>query len=170
MNWLQATRAVAHATVAAVITFSQKQNSSLGLKTLILFGALYLAASLVTHYLDRRNKITSPRLALPVAAPAAVAILAIVATFAGWSTYPSFRWLTVLLAAGMIVVELLLANKLGRKTVDGRDAVITAFVALALLGLFLGFNLGEVPQAGFFGAFNAILAVHLGIASTTPKK
>jgi hypothetical protein len=29
--------------------------------------------------------------------------------------------------------------------------------------------MGEVPLVGFFGAFNAILAVHLGIAATSPK-
>ena len=169
MNWLQATRAVAHATVAALITFSQAHNSELGLNSLILFGSLYLIASLGTHFLDKRNKIMSPRLGLPVIAPLVVAALAVVALTAGWKQEQSFRWLTALLALGFAVTEIYLARKVGTKTVDGRDAIITAFLSLALLGLFAGFDMGQVPLNGFFGAFHAILAVHLGIAATSPK-
>jgi hypothetical protein len=172
MNWLQATRAIAHATVAAVITFNQIHNGDFGLQTLILFGALYLAASLGTHFLDHRNKVMSARLGLPVIAPVVVAIASIFAGYAGWDPLSSFRWLTALLALGFVVTEVWLARKVGRNTPDGRDALITAFASLALLGLFAGFNMGQVPLVGFLGAFHAILAVHLGIAATTvkPKK
>jgi len=169
MNWLEATRAAAHATVASVITFSQVHNGAFGLNTLILFGALYLAASLGTHFLDRRNKMMSPRLGLPVIAPTVVAILAIFAGSAGWNQLTTFRWLTAILAAGFLITETYLARKVGMKSVDGRDAIITAFMSLALLGLFAGFNMGEVPLVGFLGAFHAILAVHLGISATSPK-
>lgn len=172
MNWLQATRAAAHATVAAVITFNQIHNGEFGLTTLILFGALYLFASLGTHFLDHRNKVISPRLGLPLIAPVIVGIAATFALTAGWNQLESFRWLTAILAAGFLVTEIWLSKKVGRKTADGRDAIITAFMSLALLGLFAGFNMGEVPLVGFLGAFHAILAVHLGIAATspTPKK
>lgn len=169
MNWLEATRAVAHATVAAVITFSQVHDGELGLNTLILFGALYFAASLGTHLLDHRNKMMSPRLGLPVIAPTVVAILATIFSFTGAGNLTTFRWLTALLAAGFVITEVWLARKVGRKSIDGRDAIITAFVSLALLGLIAGFEMGEVPLVGFFGAFHAILAVHLGISATTPK-
>jgi hypothetical protein len=169
MNWLQATRAAAHATVAAVITFSQIHNAAFGLNSLILFGALYLAASLGTHFLDRRNKVKSARLALPVIAPVIVAIAAVVAGSAGWNQLASLRWLTALLAAGFLISEVYLARKVGVKTPDGRDAIITAFMSFALLGLFAGFDMKEVPLVGFLGAFHAILAVHLGIAATSPK-
>jgi hypothetical protein len=169
MNWLEATRAAAHATVAAVITFSQVHNGPFGLNTLILFGALYLAASLGTHFLDRRNKLMSPRLRLPLIAPVVVATAATFAVFAGWNPMASFRWLTAILAVGFLVTETYLARKVGLNSVDGRDAVITAFMSLALLGLFAGFNMGEVPLVGFLGAFHAILAVHLGISATSPK-
>lgn len=169
MNWLEATRAAAHATVAAVITFSQIHDSALGLNTLILFGVLYLAASLGTHFLDHRNKVMSPRLGLPVITPVVVAVIAIFAGSAGWNQLVTFRVLTAILAAGFLITETYLARKLGMKTADGRDAVISAFMSLALLGLFAGFDMGQVPLVGFLGAFHAILAVHLGIAATSPK-
>lgn len=169
MNWLQATRAAAHATVAAVITFNQVHNSVFGLNTLVLFGALYLLASLGTHFLDHRNKVMSPRLGLPVIAPTIVAISAVFALNSNWNQLAAFRWLTAFLALGFVITEVWLANKVGRKTIDGRDAVITAFLSLALLGLFAGFDMGQVPLIGFLGAFHAILAVHLGISATTPK-
>ena len=169
MNWLQATRAVAHATVAAVITFSQVHSSELGLLTLVLFGALYLAASLGTHFLDKRNKVMSARLGLPVIAPVLVAVASAFALGAGWDQQQAFRWLTAVLALGFAATEIYLARKVGTKTADGRDAIITAFLSLALLGLFTGFDMGQVPLNGFLGAFHAILAVHLGIAATSPK-
>ena len=169
MHWLEATRAAAHATVAAVITFSQVHNGLFGLNTLILFGALYLAASLGTHFLDHRNKVMSPRLGYPLIAPMAVAVAATYAIFAGWNHLATFRWLTAILAAGFLITETLLARKVGLKSPDGKDAIITAFMSFALLGLFAGFNMGEVPLVGFLGAFHAILAVHLGISATTPK-
>ena len=170
MNWLEATRAVAHATVAAVITFNQVHNGELGMNSLILFGALYIAASLGTHLLDKRHKLMSPRLGLPVIAPTLVAITALVLVFTKVNQIVAFRWLTATLALGFVITELWLANKVGRKTADGRDAIITAFVSLALLGLTAGIDVGQVPLVGFFGAFHAILAVHLGISATSPKK
>lgn len=169
MNWLEATRAAAHATVAAVITFNQVHDGEFGLSSLSLFGALYLAASLGTHFLDHRNKVMSPRLGWPLIAPTLVAVSAVFAQLADWDQLISFRWLTALLASGFVVTEIWLANKVGRKTADGRDAVITAFLSFALFGLVLGFDMGEVPLVGFLGAFHAILAVHLGIAAATPK-
>jgi asparagine N-glycosylation enzyme membrane subunit Stt3 len=169
MNWLQATRAVAHATVAALITFTQAHNSLLGLNSLVLFGALYLAASVGTHFIDRRNKLTSARLATPLIVPVLVAIAATIALTAGWNPLQSFRWLTAVLAAGLLVSEAWLVRKAGLNPADRRDAVISGFLSLALLGLFAGFNMGQVPLVGFLGAFHAILAVHLGIAATSPK-
>ena len=168
MNWLQATRATAHAGVAAVITFNQVHSSEFGLTTLILFGALFLAASLGTHFLDHRNKVMSARLGIPVIVPTIVAIAAAFALSAGWNQLASFRWLTAILAAGFAISELWLAKKVGTKSIDGRDAIITSFMSFALLGLFAGFDMGQVPLIGFLGAFHAILAVHLGIAATTP--
>ena len=67
-----------------------------------------------------------------------------------------------------MISEVWLARKVGRKTAAGRDATFTAFMSFALLGLFAGFNMGEVPLVGFLGAFHAIVAVHLGIAAATP--
>lgn len=168
MHWLQATRAAAHATVAAVITFSQVHNGEFGLYTLILFGALYVSASLGTHFLDKRNKMTSPPMRWPLIAPVLVATAATFAIFSGWNQLNSFRWLTAILAAGFLISEVWLARKVGRKTAAGRDATFTAFMSFALLGLFAGFNMGEVPLVGFLGAFHAIVAVHLGIAAATP--
>ena len=169
MNWLQATRAAAHATVAAVITFTSVHDAEFGLTVLILFGALYLAASLGTHFLDHRNKVMSPRLGLPIIAPVVVAIAAGFAFTAGWDQIATLRLLTIFFAAGFLVTEVLLANKVGRKTQDGRDAVISAFMGLALLGLAVGFVLDPRPLIGYYGAFHAILAVHLGIAAATPS-
>jgi hypothetical protein len=168
MNWLQSTRAAAHAAVAAVITFSRIHSSEFGLNMLTLFGALYLAASLGTHFLDKRNKVMSARLGLPVIAPVVVGIAAAFALAAGWNQQESLRWLTAIFAAGFALTELWLSRKLGTKTVDGRDALISAILGFALLGLFAGFDMGRVPFIGFLGAFHAILAVHLGIAAATP--
>ena len=76
MNWLLATRAVAHGVVAIMITFAQIDNV---LNCLVLFGSLYLAASLGTTVLDRRYKLTSPSVGLPLIAPMVVATLAVAA-------------------------------------------------------------------------------------------
>ncbi len=169
MNWLQATRATAHAGVAAVITFSRTHSSEFGLNMLALFGALYLAASVGTHFLDKRHKVMSARLGVPLIAPVVVGVAAVFAIGAGWNQESSLRWLTAIFAAGFAGTELWLSRKLGTQTVDGRDALISAVLGFALLGLFAGFDMGRVPFIGFLGAFHAILAVHLGIAATTPK-
>jgi len=170
MNWLAATRAVAHATVAAVITFSQVHNGELGLRTLILFGVLYLAASLGTHLLDNRNKVMSLRLALPTIAPVITAIVAIVAVFTNLPALATFRWLVVALTLSFALIEFALYRKFGKKSSDGLDALIAGVASIAMFGIAAGINTGEVPLIGFFGAFNVILAVHLGIVATTPKK
>lgn len=170
MNWLQATRATAHATVAAVITFSRFHSGTQGLQTLMLFGVLYLAASLGTHLLDHRHKLMTARISVPVIAPVVTALAALAVSFTSLDPVQSFRWLTAFLALGFTVTELWLAKKVGRKSVDGRDATITAFAALALLILMVAFDMGKVPMVGFFGAFHAILAVHLGISAASPKK
>ena len=170
MNWLLATRAVSHATVAAVITFNPVHNGALGITSLALFGVLYFAASLGTHLLDKRNRLTSPSLGLPLIAPILVATLAVISTTANVNQLLAFRWLTALLMLGFVISELVVAKKVGRKTLQGREAVITAVASIIMLGLAIGIDVGEVPLIGFFGAFNAILAVHLGISAATPKK
>ena len=169
MNSLLATRAAAHATVAAVITFSSLHDGALGINSLILFGALYFAASLGTHLLDRRFKLMSARIALPVIAPVVVAVLALIANFTGHQDLTTFRILVGLLMLGFVVTELIHAQKVGRKTLDGREAVITAVASAIMLGIALEVD-GPIPMVGFFGAYHAILAVHLGISSATPKK
>lgn len=170
MNSLLATRAAAHAAVAAVITFSALHNGELGINSLILFGALYFAASLGTHLLDRRFKLMSARLSLPVIAPTFVGVLAVIAKFTGHQELITFRILVGLLMLGFVITELLHAKKVGRKTLDGKEAVITAVASAIMLGISLGVDVGPVPMVGFFGAYHAVLAVHLGISAATPKK
>jgi len=170
MNWLLATRAATHAVVAAVITFNQVHNGELGITSLTLFGVLYLLASLGTHFLDRRRKLTSPGLGLPLIAPILVSTLAVIAATTNLNQLLAFRWLTALLMIGFVFTELMLAKKVGRKSLQGKEAVITAIASAIMLGLAIGVDVGEVPLIGFFGAYNAILAVHLGISAATPKK
>lgn len=170
MNWLLASRAASHATVALVITFTKYHTVPFGLNMLILFSALYVASSLATHFLDRRFKLTSPRLGLPlvpvlVAAPLAVFVLGI-----GWDSTVPLRATYGVLFAGFVLVEVYLAKKLGRKTPEGRDAILTAFISLAMAGLAISFNVESKQIIGFFGAWHALLAVHLGISAATPKK
>ncbi len=167
MNWLLATRAVAHGVVAIMITFAQIDNV---LNSLVLFGSLYLAASLGTTFLDRRYKLTSPSVGLPLIAPMVVATLAVAALWLQLDTLLAFRILTALLMGWFVVSEIVVANKVGRKTLQGREAVITAVFSAVMLGLAAGANLREQDLVGFFGAYNALLAVHLGIAAATPKK
>lgn len=167
MNWLLATRAVAHGVVAIMITFAQIDNV---LNSLILFGALYLAASLGTHFLDRRFKLNSQTVGLPLIAPVIVATLAAAALWLNADSLLAFRVLTGLLMAWFVISEIVVAKKAGRKTLQGREAVITAVASAIMLGLALGANLRQDDLVGFFGAYNAILAVHLGIAAATPKK
>jgi hypothetical protein len=167
MNWLLATRAVAHGVVAIMITFAQIDNV---LNSLVLFGSLYLAASLGTTLLDRRYKLTSPSVGLPLIAPMVVATLAVAALWLQLDTLLAFRILTALLMGWFVISEIVVANKVGRKTLQGREAVITAVFSTVMLGLAAGANLREQDLVGFFGAYNALLAVHLGIAAATPKK
>lgn len=170
MNSLLATRAAAHAAVAAVITFSRLHNGELGINSLILFGALYLAASLGTHLLDHRYKLMSARLALPVIAPTVVALIALTAKLFGNQELLTFRLLVGLLMLGFVITELLHAKKVSRKTLDGKEAVITAVASAIMFGIAIAVDVGPVPMVGFFGAYHAILAVHLGISAATPKK
>ena len=167
MNWLLATRAVAHGVVAIMITFAQIDNV---LNSLVLFGSLYLAASLGTTFLDRRYKLTSPSVGLPLIAPMVVATLAVAALWLQLDTLLAFRILTALLMGWFVISEIVVANKVGRKTLQGREAVITAVFSAVMLGLAAGANLREQDLVGFFGSYNALLAVHLGIAAATPKK
>ena len=167
MNWLLATRAVAHGVVAIMITFAQIDNV---LNSLVLFGSLYLAASLGTTFIDRRYKLTSPSVGLPLIAPMVVATLAVAALWLQLDTLLVFRILTALLMGWFVISEIVVANKVGRKTLQGREAVITAVFSAVMLGLAAGANLREQDLVGFFGAYNALLAVHLGIAAATPKK
>lgn len=167
MNWLLATRSVTHAVVAIMITFGQIENV---LTSLVLFGALYLAASLGTPLLDRRYKLTSPSVGIPVIAPLAIATLAVAALWLQLDNLLAFRILTALLMAWFVISEIVVANKVGRKTLQGKEAVITALFSVIMLGLAAGANLREIDLIGFFGAYNALLAVHLGIAAATPKK
>ena len=167
MNWLLATRAVAHGVVAIMITFAQIDNV---LNSLVLFGSLYLAASLGTTFVDRRYKLTSPSVGLPLIAPMVVATLAVAALWLQLDTLLVFRILTALLMGWFVISEIMVANKVGRKTLQGREAVITAVFSAVMLGLAAGANLREQDLVGFFGAYNALLAVHLGIAAATPKK
>ena len=136
---------------------------------LILFGVLYLAASLGTHLLDHRFSVMSARLGLPVLPTTIVAVVAVIAISMHQTSQLTFRILLAILMASFAVIEILLSKKVGRKTRDGRDAIITAFASLALLGLTMG-DIGEVPLVGFFGAYQAILGVHLGISAFPTNK
>ena len=170
MNWLIAGRASAHAIVAIVITFNQIHNGELGLTSLTLFGLLYLAANLVTVYLDRRRKLSSPALSWPVFASTFIGILALVAQFLEIDKIISSRVLIGLLMLGFVIAEISVAKRVGRKTLEGKESVITAVASTVMLGLSLGVDVGAVPLVGFFGAYHAILAVHLGISAATPKR
>ena len=170
MNWLIATRAAAHAAVALVITFTKYHTVEFGLQMVILFAVLYISASLGTHFLDHRFKVMSPRLGLPlipllIAAPLAVTVLAL-----GFNNTITLRVVYGVLFAGFVAVELILAKRFGRKTPEGRDAILTAYISLAMAGLAISFNVESKHIVGFFGAWHALLAVHLGIAAFSPKK
>jgi TRAP-type C4-dicarboxylate transport system permease small subunit len=170
MNWLTATRASAHAAVAMVITFTKYHTVEFGLQMVILFAALYLAASLGTHYLDHRFKVMSPRLGLPLIPLLVTGPLAAAAIGLGMNSTVTLRIVYGVLFAGFVIVELYLAKKFGRKTPEGRDAILTAYISLALAGLAVSFNFESKNIIGFFGAWHALLAVHLGIAAFSPKK
>lgn len=170
MNWLTATRAAAHATVAFVITFTKYHTVEFGLQMVILFAALYLAASLGTHFLDHRFKVMSPRLGLPIIPLLITGPLAAVMLALALNDTITLRIIYGLLFTGFVVVELILARHVGRKTRDGRDAILTAYISLAMAGLAISFNVESKNIIGFFGAWHALLAVHLGIAALTPKK
>ncbi|MEO0313060.1 MAG: hypothetical protein RL140_290 [Actinomycetota bacterium] len=170
MNWLTTTRAAAHAAVALVITFTKYHTVEFGLQMVILFAALYLAASLGTHFLDNRFKVMSPRLGLPLIPLLVTGPLAAAAIGFGLNDTLTLRVVYGVLFAGLVIVELYLAKKFGRKTPDGRDAILTAYISLALAGLAISFNVESKNIIGFFGAWHALLAVHLGIAAFSPKK
>ena len=170
MNWLTATRAAAHAAVAMVITFTKYHTVEFGFQMLILFAALYLAASLGTHFLDHRFKVMSPRLGFPLIPLLVAGPLAAMALGFSLNDTLSLRVVYGVLFAGFVIVELLLAKKLGGKTPEGRDAILTAYISLAMAGLAISFNVESKNIIGFFGAWHALLAVHLGIAAFSPKK
>ena len=170
MNWLTATRAAAHAAVAMVITFTKYHTVEFGLQMVILFAALYLAASLGTHFLDHRFKVMSPRLGLPIIPLLITGPVAALVLELGLNSTLSLRIVYGVLFAGFVIVELILARKFGRKTPEGRDAILTAYISLAMAGLAISFNVESKNIIGFFGAWHALLAVHLGIAAFSPKK
>lgn len=170
MNWLTSTRAAAHAAVALVITFTQYHTVEFGLLMVVLFAAIYVAATLGTHFLDHRFKVMSPRLGLPLIPVLVAGPLAVLALAFDYRNTLVLRGIYALLFLGFVIVELYLAKKLGRKTQDGKDALITAFLSLVLAGLAVSFNVESKQIIGFIGAWHAMLAVHLGIAAFTPRK
>jgi asparagine N-glycosylation enzyme membrane subunit Stt3 len=99
-----------------------------------------------------------------------IGILALIAQFVEEDKLISSRILIGLLMLGFVVSEVLVAKRVGRKTLEGKEAVITAVASTVMLGLSIGVDVGAVPLVGFFGAYHAILAVHLGISAATPKR
>jgi ABC-type multidrug transport system fused ATPase/permease subunit len=168
-------RAAIAAVVAAVITFTQAHNASIGLISVLGYATAMVAIEIISvvRIDDRMLKGTVIRLA------ASVIILGSLIGYMFTAQNRSYELLTlnvVIACYGFMGIEVFRAarNKFF-KTVEGRDHVIVAAINVAMLAVYLMdfagiYRLGEVPAVGIFGAYAAVLAVFWGLKAFDPKQ
>lgn len=147
------------------ITFSQAHDANVAMFGLLIISAGWFLASIIS-VLKNSNPILNGVLILATAAMAwlAVSFEANNATTMAW----------ILLEAWALfgaIFELIFALRAQKKSAIRRDYLINAGLALGLFVSQVSITAAadSVSHVGFFGAYAAILGVHLAIASASPN-
>lgn len=152
-----------------VITFTRPDTAALALALFAGFGLLSGLGSLAIGLIGGRAG------ALNVTPQGAIAILAAASALWALATSP----LTQLAFFKLIVLTYLLLNtvfeaylgrSVGLKTVEGREHLIAAGLALLFSIIYVVLNPEPLNAAGFLGAYFALSAVHQGIWAASPTK
>ena len=156
----------AAAFVAGVfITFSQAHDANVAMLGLVIISAGWIAASLV-DVLKNKNPYLSGFILL-----ASGAMIYYAVSFEA-NNATTMAWI-LLEAWGLFgaIAELIFALRAAKKSSARRDHLISAVLGLGLFGAQASVTAASdsVSHVGFFGAYAILLAVHLGIAASSPK-
>lgn len=175
MRSLFAARALISFAAGLYVVFNQGHYVAVCLAALAVFGigtaVLQLALAIFgKSSLSTIESIPTSIIALAIGAIAALAQVQATQGALGWHiVIQEFAWLVTGWGLTSGAFELYLARRAGFKSTQGRDYAI-----LSALGLLLGLVNLVVPMdrtttVGMFVAYLMFSAVHLGIASTSPK-
>ena len=163
-------RALIALAATLVITFTRPDTASLGLAIFAGFALAHGLGSLVLGFV-RPN--VQPL--LNVVPQAVVALLAATAALLALGGTVSGELAALQLAViGYLVLnsafEAYLASRTGFKTLEGREHLIAAGLALLIAAIYVVLNPEPLNAAGFLGAYFALSAVHQGIWAASPSK
>jgi hypothetical protein len=155
--------------VAIYITFSQAHHAGVGLIALGSYALLLAISNVVTSAISDRG------IGLIEVIPGAVVslitgVLSFMIFAGGRNLATGFHSLTTawsLLTASFLIY---LAAREGFKTSAGRDQLISGVLSATLALILLVAPLSQIATVGFFGAYLALMAVHLGIAAASPTE
>lgn len=147
------------------ITFSQAHDANVAMFGLLVISAGWFLASIYL-VLKNINPVLNGLLILATAAMAwlAVSFEANNATSMAWILLESWGFFGA-------IIELIFAFRSKKKTAVRRDHMINAGLAAGLFISQISITAASdsVSHVGFFGAYAAILGVHLGISSASPN-
>ena len=170
MKKIFALRAAISFGVAIFITFNQNHSAATGLLALGIFGIGYAVLNGIGSAVWGKGIFSIENLPLTLAS----VIVGTAALLVPTSNLQASGLVFIYLVTGWGLVagafELYLARRAGFATRFGKDSLINAVLSMGLGLLFLIAPLDIVSAVGFFGAYLAISAVHLGISAGTPAK
>lgn len=170
MKKVFALRAAISFAVSVFITFNQDHSAATGLLALAIFGIGYAVLNAVGSQIFGKGVFSIENLPLTLAA----AIVGVAALLVPTADPQAAGLVFIYLVTGWGLIagafELYLARRSGFATRFGKDSLLNAGLSLLLGLLFLVAPLDIVSAVGFFGAYLALSAVHLGISAGTPSK
>ena len=170
MKFVFALRAAISFGVGIFITFNQSHSAATGLLALGIFGIGFAVLNAIGSQVWAKGVFSLENFPLTLAALTVGAAALLVPT----SDLQAAGLVFVFLVAGWGLIagafELYLARRAGIATRFGKDSLLNSVLSLGIGLLFLIVPLDIVSAVGFFGAYLAISAVHLGISAATPVK
>ena len=171
-------RLIASALVAALaavaIIFTRARNFEVALITVLAFATAQVVIEVIgaLKMQDRMLKGTIIRLA--------ASVVALSALFSSSLTGPSdgYRLLTMnvaIIAYAFFAIEAFKAFRVGLRSAAARDHITLGSLNLVVLVVYMldisgVYELGQIPAAGIFAAYAAIIAVLSGLKAFDPKQ
>lgn len=170
MQIVFALRAAISFAVGIFITFNQSHSAATGLLALGIFGIGYALLNAVASGIWAKGIFSVENFPLTLSA-LIVGVLAVLVP-ADDLTAQGLVFVYLVTGWGLVTgsFELYLARREGFASRFGKDSLINGLLSIALGLLFLIAPLDIVSAVGFFGAYLALSAIHLGISALTPKK
>jgi hypothetical protein len=166
--------AIFAALAAVVVIFTRARNFEVALIAVLAFATAQVAIEVLgaLKLQDRMLKGTVIRLS--------ASVVALSALFSSTLTGPNdgYRLLTMnvaIIAYAFFAIEGFKAVRAGIKTAAARDHITLGGLNLVVLVVYLldimgNYHLGEIPAAGIFAAYAAIVAVLSGLKAFDPKQ